>query len=139
MRFNQRGYPDRKRRESFEKEAFDNALPFNQRFCRERKQGGGVLFSTIQQRMLLEHFEEYGRAPGSEGYAVWTATYFIQTLPVELRTDGINSCGDWASSSSALSALVGYSEDKGLNFLHLHPTPWFSVCSDMRKLYCISE
>lgn len=82
--------------------------------------------------------DEYGRAPISGGYAVWTATYFTQTLPVELRSDGMNSCSDWTSSSSSLSALVGYSEDQGLNFLHWHPTSWVSACSDMRKLYCIS-
>jgi hypothetical protein len=84
-------------------------------------------------------FDEYGGAPSSGGFAVWTATYFTQTLPVKLRSDGVNSCGNWTLSSSALTALVGYSEDQGLNFLHWHPTSWVSACSDTRKLYCISE
>jgi hypothetical protein len=42
---------------SFEKEAFDNALPFNQRFYLEKKERGGVLFATIQRRMLIDYFE----------------------------------------------------------------------------------
>ena len=41
----------------FEQEAFNHAQPFNQRFYLERKQSGGVLFSTIQRRMLMEYFE----------------------------------------------------------------------------------
>jgi hypothetical protein len=45
-------------KDHFEKEAFDHAQPFNQRFYLERKQGGGVLFSTIQRRMLIDYFEE---------------------------------------------------------------------------------
>lgn len=44
-------------REQFEKEAFDHAQPFNQRFYLERKQNGGLLFSTVQRRMLMEYFE----------------------------------------------------------------------------------
>jgi hypothetical protein len=42
---------------SFEREAFDNALSFNQRFYLEKKERGGVLFATIQRRMLIDHFE----------------------------------------------------------------------------------
>lgn len=44
-------------RASFEQEAFDGALPFNQRFYLEKKERGGVLFATIQRRMLIDHFE----------------------------------------------------------------------------------
>jgi hypothetical protein len=44
-------------KERFEKEAFDHAQPFNQRFYLEKKETGGVLFSTIQRRMLLDYFE----------------------------------------------------------------------------------
>ena len=45
-------------KESFEKQAFDRALPFNQRFYLEKKESGGVLFSTIQRRMLLDYYQE---------------------------------------------------------------------------------
>ncbi len=45
-------------KESFEKQAFDHALPFNQRFYLEKKESGGVLFSTIQRRMLLDYYQE---------------------------------------------------------------------------------
>jgi len=45
-------------KESFEKQAFDHAAPFNQRFYLEKKESGGVLFSTIQRRMLLDYYQE---------------------------------------------------------------------------------
>jgi hypothetical protein len=40
-------------REEFERQAFDHAEPFNQRFYVERKQEGGILFKTIRRTILL--------------------------------------------------------------------------------------
>jgi hypothetical protein len=48
-------------KESFERQAFEHAGAFNQRFYLERKQSGGALFTTVQKRMLLGYFEEVSK------------------------------------------------------------------------------
>ena len=43
-------------REQFEKDAFEQAEPFNQRVYMERKERGGSLFKTVQRKILIGYF-----------------------------------------------------------------------------------